>query len=283
MLAPGGGEDVGAIGLGMFVKLTGADTGGAYSLFEYTAPPGLGGPPTHVHTREDELFVCTAGAVTVELGGERHVLTPGAALLTPRGVPHMFFNEGTVEARIIAVVSPPGLENYYRDLNALPPGPRDMTKVAEVMRKHGLSLVGPGTDGPDAARDEPAPPRAEQVVRRMCAAVDEHDFAGFGAFFAEDARYRFGSGAPVRGRAAIVAATAAAAAALPTARHRVEQVAEIGRQLFCRFVIEVETPRGAVEMPCVTVIELATGGTGEGFPEIVDYRVHMDVSPVLAN
>ncbi|MFJ6728474.1 MULTISPECIES: cupin domain-containing protein [unclassified Streptomyces] len=141
VLAPGDGDDVGAIGLGIFVKLTGEDTKGAYSLFEYVVPPGLGGPPTHIHSREDELFVCTAGVATVELGGEVHRLRPGAALLMPRGVPHMFYNEGETETRIVAVVSPPGLENYYRDLSALPPGPRDMTKVAEIMDRHGLSLV----------------------------------------------------------------------------------------------------------------------------------------------
>jgi len=141
VLEPGDGEDVGAIGLGILVKLTGADTGGAYSLFEYVVPPGLGGPPTHVHSREDELFTCVAGKVAVELDGVEHVLGTGSVLRMPRGVPHMFHNPFDEETRIVAVVSPPGLENYYRDLSALPPGPRDMTKVAEVMTRHGLSLA----------------------------------------------------------------------------------------------------------------------------------------------
>ncbi|MFD9737277.1 cupin domain-containing protein [Umezawaea sp. NPDC059074] len=141
VLEPGDGEDVGAIGLGILVKLTGADTGGAYSLFEYVVPPGLGGPPTHVHSREDELFTCVAGKVVVELDGVEHVLGTGSVLRMPRGVPHMFHNPFDEETRIVAVVSPPGLEDYYRDLSALPPGPRDMAKVAEVMTRHGLSLA----------------------------------------------------------------------------------------------------------------------------------------------
>ena len=140
-LLPGEGENVGAIGLGIYVKMTGADTNGAYSLFEYVVPAGLGGPPTHIHSREDELFICTAGAVTIELGGETHVLKPGASLLMPRGVPHMFYNASDEETRVVAVVSPPGLENYYRELSELPPGPRDMTLVAGVMQRHGLSLA----------------------------------------------------------------------------------------------------------------------------------------------
>ncbi len=139
-LSPGEGDNVGAIGLGIFVKLTGADTKGAYSLFEYVVPAGLGGPPTHIHSREDELFIAVQGETTVELDGEVHVLTPGSALLMPRGVPHMFYNSSDAESRVIAVVSPPGLEKYYQALSQLPPGPRDMALVAEVMTRFGLAL-----------------------------------------------------------------------------------------------------------------------------------------------
>jgi mannose-6-phosphate isomerase-like protein (cupin superfamily) len=139
-LLPGEGENVGAIGLGIFVKMTGADTNGAYSLFEYVVPTGLGGPPTHIHSREDELFICVAGRVRIELDGQEHVLSPGAALLMPRGVPHMFHNPFDEETRVIAVVSPPGLEDYYRALSQLPPG-RDMKLVGEVMDRFGLSLL----------------------------------------------------------------------------------------------------------------------------------------------
>jgi mannose-6-phosphate isomerase-like protein (cupin superfamily) len=137
----GSGENVGAIGLGIYVRLVGQDTEGAYSLFEYVVPPGLGGPPTHVHTRQDELFVCVAGKVAVQLAGVEHTLAVGESLLMPRNVPHMFHNPFEEETRVVAVVSPAGLEEYYRDLSALPPGPRDMTKVAEIMSKHGLRLV----------------------------------------------------------------------------------------------------------------------------------------------
>ena len=140
IMAPGDGDNVGAIGLGILVKMTGKDTRDAYSLFEYVVPPGLGGPPTHIHSREDELFICVAGRVRVELDGEEHILSPGSALLMPRGVPHMFRNPFDEETRIIAVVSPPGLENYYRELSELPPGPRDMALVGQVMTRYGLSL-----------------------------------------------------------------------------------------------------------------------------------------------
>jgi mannose-6-phosphate isomerase-like protein (cupin superfamily) len=140
VLEPGEGENVGAIGLGIYVKMTAEQTRGAYSLFEYVVPVGLGGPPTHIHSREDELFICVKGRVRIELDGQEHVLSAGSALLLPRGVPHMFHNPFDEETRIIAVVSPAGLENYYRGLSQLPPG-RDMKLVAGVMDQFGLSLL----------------------------------------------------------------------------------------------------------------------------------------------
>ena len=102
--------------------------------------PDLGGPPTHIHSREDELFICAKGRVRVELDGVEHILEPGLRAADAAGraahVPQPFDEE----TRIIAVVSPPGLENYYRGLSQLPPG-RDMKLVADVMDQFGLSLV----------------------------------------------------------------------------------------------------------------------------------------------
>ncbi|HEX7301622.1 nuclear transport factor 2 family protein [Lentzea sp.] len=113
------------------------------------------------------------------------------------------------------------------------------------------------------------------MVRRMCAAVDAGDAEAFGAWFAEDATYVFGNDEPLIGRAAVVAATAGAAGALPWVRHVVDQVAEVGDQLFCRFTIETEAPDGKpLALPCVTVIRMS----GE---QVVEYRVHMDISPAL--
>lgn len=117
--------------------------------------------------------------------------------------------------------------------------------------------------------------RAE-MVRRMCAAVDSGDAEAFGAWFASDATYVFGNNPALVGRDAVVAATAGAAGALPWIQHVVDQVVEVGDQVFCRFTIETEAPDGTpLALPCVTVIWMS----GD---EIVDYRVHMDISPALA-
>ena len=119
------------------------------------------------------------------------------------------------------------------------------------------------------------PSAREEMVRTMCGQVDSGDAGGFAQWFAADATYTFANGPTLTGRDAIEAATAGASGALPWVRHSIDQVAELGDQLFCRFTIHTETSTGAaLAMPCVTVIELRNG-------EIVDYRVHMDITPAL--
>jgi uncharacterized protein (TIGR02246 family) len=114
------------------------------------------------------------------------------------------------------------------------------------------------------------------MVHTMCAQVDAGDATGFASWFAPDATYVFGNTPAVVGRDAVEAATAAAVASLPWVRHEVDQVAEVGEQLFCRFTIHTAAPSGEeVALPCVTVIEM----TGE---QVTDYRVHMDLSPAFA-
>lgn len=120
----------------------------------------------------------------------------------------------------------------------------------------------------------------ESMVHEMCAAVDAGDAALFASWFTEDATYRFGNGEVLVGRDAVEAATAGAADSLPWVRHTVEQVAEVGDQLFCVFTIRTAGPdHREIAMPCVTVIRVETLN---GMNLIVDYRVHMDLSPAFA-
>jgi len=58
----------------------------------------------------------------------------------PRDVVHTFRNTYDEEARVISVVSPAGLERYYQALADLPPGPKDLTKIKQIMADFGLLL-----------------------------------------------------------------------------------------------------------------------------------------------
>ena len=73
MLRSREGHAIAAIGLGITMKTDGKSTHDAYSLFEYSVPAQTSGPPPHLHTREDESFICLSGRLDVMLGGEDFV------------------------------------------------------------------------------------------------------------------------------------------------------------------------------------------------------------------
>jgi len=143
MLRSREGHAIAAIGLGITMKTDGKSTHDAYSLFEYSVPARTDGPPPHLHTREDESFICLAGRLDVHLGSEDFTIGMGDYLYLPRDVPHTFRNTYDEEARVISVVSPAGLEAYYRALAELPPGPRDIGKMKQIMADFGLVLALP--------------------------------------------------------------------------------------------------------------------------------------------
>ena len=74
--------------------VTGEESGGAYFAMEALVPPG-GGPPPHIHTREDETFYLIEGQVEFLLGDRRITAGPGDFVNVPRGTVHCFHNAGT--------------------------------------------------------------------------------------------------------------------------------------------------------------------------------------------
>ncbi|MCS7477560.1 cupin domain-containing protein [Umezawaea endophytica] len=140
MLPSREGHAIAAIGLGITVKTDGKSTRDAYSMFEYTVPPETNGPPPHLHTREDESFICLAGKMDVTLGGEEFTIGHGDFLFLPRDVVHAFRNPYAEETRVVSVVSPAGLERYYQALADMPPGPKDMTLMKSIMEDFGIEL-----------------------------------------------------------------------------------------------------------------------------------------------
>src|SRR5438445_4001046 len=101
---------------------TGDDTNGKYALCEAIVPPG-GGPPPHVHSREEEGFYVLEGEITLTIGAERFVATAGTFAHMPVGTPHSFKNESDRPARMLISVAPAGLEQMFFEVGVpVPPG-----------------------------------------------------------------------------------------------------------------------------------------------------------------
>ena len=82
-------------------------------------------------------------AVSVRSNDEDLCVDRACAIL-PRGVPHRFRNSGLAPARLIFVITPGRLEDYFIAISKfgpMPPGPADLAKLAEP---YGLTLLPPG-------------------------------------------------------------------------------------------------------------------------------------------
>ena len=129
--------------------VTGEESGGAYFAMEALVPPG-GGPPPHVHSREDETFYLLEGEIEFRLGEDTVSAGPGDFVNVPRGTVHCFHNAGTATARMILTFTPAGMERFFEEtLEAAPAGateaPDNVDEVAaryvEAAPRHGLEFV----------------------------------------------------------------------------------------------------------------------------------------------
>ena len=124
--------------------LTGAQTGGQYTMFTEVTPPG-GGPPPHVHANEDEWFHVLEGRVAFLANGEWSEVGPGASAYMPRGAPHTFKNVGEVPSKMLIHAAPSGFENFFAEAAAefaRPEGP-DMARAMEIAARHGIQFLAP--------------------------------------------------------------------------------------------------------------------------------------------
>lgn len=94
---------------------TGAQTKGAYFLFEAIVPPG-GGPPSHFHKREEEGFYILEGTLDFTMGDKHIMAKAGDFVQFPIGVVHAFRNTGSGTAKMLAFCTPAGLEKYFEEV-----------------------------------------------------------------------------------------------------------------------------------------------------------------------
>jgi quercetin dioxygenase-like cupin family protein len=127
---------------------TGADTDGKYALWEAIVPPG-GGPPPHVHSREEEGFYILEGEITFQIGDECLVATAGTFANLPVGTPHSFKNESERPARMLISVAPAGLERMFFECSVPvaqgattgpPPTRAEIDKLLEVAPRYGIEI-----------------------------------------------------------------------------------------------------------------------------------------------
>ena len=105
-----------------------------YAFAEALIPVG-GGPPPHIHTREEEAFYVLEGELIFRVGGRQVIATPRTFLHVPRGIPHQFKNESSGPARMVFFFVPAGIEAMFEKMGA------DPTNYIAIGREYGVEFV----------------------------------------------------------------------------------------------------------------------------------------------
>ena len=136
------------IGFGPIVVrflVAGNQSTGSVAAFELAVRGGQRLPaPAHSHDHYEETIYGLEGALTWTADGKPIEVEPGQALCIPRGAIHRFDNLRGQDAKALCVITPAAIgPEYFREafdvLRAAAGGPPDRAKMAEIMRRHGLT------------------------------------------------------------------------------------------------------------------------------------------------
>ena len=128
--------------------LTADNSSGSVAAFELLVPAAQRlMAPAHSHDGFEETIYGITGILTWTVDGTAVDVGPGQALCIPRGATHRFDNNGSDDVKALCVITPAALgPQYFREaaqlINAAG-GPPDGAKMAEIMRRHGLTPVPP--------------------------------------------------------------------------------------------------------------------------------------------
>jgi quercetin dioxygenase-like cupin family protein len=141
------GRTIGIVGDVYRFLATGDETGGKYAMFEALVPPG-GGPPPHVHSREEESFYVLEGEITFQVNGETIIARAGTFANMSIGSLHSFRNTTDKPARMIISVAPAGLEQMFFEIGqplspgepARVPTADDIAKLLAAAPRYGVEI-----------------------------------------------------------------------------------------------------------------------------------------------
>ena len=138
-----GGRSVNIFGIALNIRIHGRDTGGVLSVVESHDVPG-GGPPPHIHRREDETFQILEGEYEWTVGGKTFIAKKGTTIFAPRGIPHTYRYVGRTPGHLMCVITPSGFEEFFEEIDGLSPQQQqDIPRVMAMGKKYGLEFLPP--------------------------------------------------------------------------------------------------------------------------------------------
>ena len=125
--------------------ITGENSDGSIAAFEPAVPGAQRlAAPAHSHNHYEETIYGIQGVLTWTVDGSRVEVGPGQALCIPHGAIHRFDNNRIEDAKALCIITPAAIgPQYFREAaevsNAAAGGLPDRIRMAEVMRRHGLT------------------------------------------------------------------------------------------------------------------------------------------------
>jgi quercetin dioxygenase-like cupin family protein len=133
--------------IGIRFLLTGDDSNGSVSVFEFSVPAGEKlAAPAHKNDAYEEVLYGIEGVLTWTVEGTPFEVGPGQALCIPRGAVHRFDNLGSEDVKQLAIITPAIMgPAYFREaaevIVVAAGGPPDRAKMSEVFRRHGMTMA----------------------------------------------------------------------------------------------------------------------------------------------
>lgn len=145
LVTPSGcGSTIFVLGAEITVKISSADTNGAFTVFEGSTDPQQG-PPLHCHPDQDEWWYIIDGEFRFVVDGEELYARTGDTVFAPRGSRHTFQNVGSEPGRTLTAAVPGGIDDFFRELESVSPRGTapDPARLLPVFAKHNMELLGP--------------------------------------------------------------------------------------------------------------------------------------------
>jgi uncharacterized cupin superfamily protein len=137
------GETLSLRGTKVRVLTTAATSIGA-ATFEWVAAPGWD-TGSHFHSAIEEQFYVIDGELELRAGDRLVVGRAGTFVAVPPGTAHGFANRGSLPARMLLVVTPPGHERYLAELAEIlsRAGAPDPDEIAALRARFDTTQVSP--------------------------------------------------------------------------------------------------------------------------------------------
>ena len=120
------------------IRVSSAQTMGAYSIIEIVADPHSG-VPLHIHNKEEEHFIVLDGTLDIAVGNRRWDAAAGSCVTVKRGEPHAWCNPSDTPLSMLVVFSPGRIEGLFKAAA----GVGDVDKIAAIAARYGTHLIGP--------------------------------------------------------------------------------------------------------------------------------------------